>query len=1023
MKKITSKVILLTMVIPLILIFIMGTTINMTSVMLDIPVTSVKIEGEKVVFVDVTSSNNTVKLNTIVTPNEATDKTITYSISSIEGEKEAIIDISKDGVVTPKSTGSVRIIATAVGGRQDSIQINFYSSQVSEVERITENLNLKVGNELTLTPGTDFKVYPEGANTNVTYYSTNNKVKVDRYTGKVMGLFSGEVTIIAKIEGIKYDENSNKFVNYVHEMEFKVNVDKADNKQDIFNFEGGTTSLEQSIYLNSKSVPFEYFGYNNLGKLSYSIDSNDSKYIQNVTFDYSNNNSGNINIVFKDNAPEKDYVFTIKAGGVELALLTIKKQKPSIKISTSKTTFNVSNTNIIFGSVVEGLENGYTIRYESSNPNILYVNTRNEECIAIAKKAGNTSIKARLYINGEEIAVSNEVNITVVDSYISIALIENSKTYGLENRFVFGKYNYNNDIERATYKLDLKVSNSEGNVSNIDYSKLIYTSSDPSIATVSSSGEINVLKDGIVNISVESKYNNQLNVNIKANFEITCKERGLNVYDYEDLVWANSHDYEIILMNDIKLADKINADNYKSYLASETHLMTTTADMAYYKDNGRAEDARIRYCFELVSNLYGNGYAIDGDNITQSIKKYNYSLFNGPLNLLALSYDNNSSGNAKIKAQDNIVFLVKKDGVSINNVELKGCSDNSIIESGQANLANLNNVGTVLEIVGDNINLNYSRVNNGRTVIRVYGKPHEDNDTLLKTNINDYKIETNISNCILSYGREFILKVGSNQIMRNDSVFNETLELPSDNISKYEHAAPSFKDANGNNYTLTSAKDEYFINNYLMTDINLKDSIFYGAGLFCVGFESQFAGLTLHGYDYGNYKFSNLGWRAIAGTSYPARIKMQGDVRFYDWKEVNRIDSTTLIEGDPNILETVGLDLNVSNLLKKYNSENPNNNVIYKYQGNDYINGAIVFYGGGKNYSWVDTSNVNSNFNDLETFDVPLTYFGSRTNLIYFAAGKENFKFMTYNDGGSINYASQQKALSDGSAYTWLMRK
>ena len=52
-----------------------------------------------------------------------------------------------------------------------------------------------------------------------------------------------------------------------------------------------------------------------------------------------------------------------------------------------------------------------------------------------------------------------------------------------------------------------------------------------------------------------------------------------------------------------------------------------------------------------------------------------------------------------------------------------------------------------------------------------------------------------------------------------------------------------------------------------MTDITLKDSVFYGAGLFCVGFESQFAGLALHGYDYGSYKFSELGWGTVAGTS------------------------------------------------------------------------------------------------------------------------------------------------------------
>ena len=80
---------------------------------------------------------------------------------------------------------------------------------------------------------------------------------------------------------------------------------------------------------------------------------------------------------------------------------------------------------------------------------------------------------------------------------------------------------------------------------------------------------------------------------------------------------------------------------------------------------------------------------------------YDFSIFKGPLDLVALRYGNISNGNAKVKSQDNIVFIVNKDNISINNVELKGCSDTSLIESGQVNLSKLNDAGTVLEIVGD----------------------------------------------------------------------------------------------------------------------------------------------------------------------------------------------------------------------------------------------------------------------------------------------------------------------------------
>jgi hypothetical protein len=777
--------------------------------------------------------------------------------------------------------------------------------------------------------------------------------------------------------------------------------------------------------LNSKVIPFDYSGYEDLGQLTYEINDADESYIESVSFDYGTDNKGSILIIFKDSAINKNYLFTIKAGGAELGKVTIKKQVPTITIITNKTIFAKSNSNIMFSSEVVGLDDGYEIRYESTNPTIFSVNTRDNDCVARARKEGYATIRARLYVDGNEVAVSNDVIISVVEPYISLGINESSKVYGLENRFVLGKYEYVNDNRViSSYKLTLKATNASGNVTNIESNKVVWTSSDETIATVNENGVVRVVNSGTVTITVESAYNEVLSTNIKSSFEIVCKDNAINVLDYQGLLLANKNSYETVLLNNVMLADAINDSNYRDYLNNiVTKEMYTTSDKAYYNNLGYSENAKIRYCIEFTNNVYGNGYYIDANNITRSIDKYNYSVFNGPLDLVALKYDNNSSGNARIKAQDNIVFVVKKDNITINNVELKGCSDSSLIENGQTNLGKLDNVGTVLEIIGDNVSLLYSRVNNGRTLVRVYGSAHESDVYKLENNPSDYKIQTLISNCILSYSREFILKVGSNQILRNSSVNGEDLVLPSQDSNKYDHAAPYLTKENGDNYLLTDEKDEYFVNKYLMTDITLKDSIFYGAGLFCIGFESQFAGLVLHGYDYGSYRFSQLGWNNVAGTSYPARINMQGDVRFYDWKEVSKVDSSTIIEGDPSLLETVGLDLNVANLLNKYNQNNPGNNVVYKYQGNDYVNGAIVFYGGGKNYSWIETDDVSSDFNELSSFDVPLSYFGSRVNLIYYAAGKENFRFMTYKNTNRINYEVQKNELADGSAYSWIIRK
>ena len=81
-----------------------------------------------------------------------------------------------------------------------------------------------------------------------------------------------------------------------------------------------------------------------------------------------------------------------------------------------------------------------------------------------------------------------------------------------------------------------------------------------------------------------------------------------------------------------------------------------------------------------------------------------------------------------------------------------------------------------------------------------------------------------------------------------------------------------------------------------------------------------------------------------------------------------------------------------------------------------------MFFGGGKNYSWVDFSDVVSEFNHLNEFTVPLSYFTDRVSIIYLAAGKEDFRFMTYSSDVNLNYHLQEKELSNGDAYRWIVR-
>ena len=402
MKKSVTKVIILIMVIPMPLIFTMGTAIDVSTVMLDhIPVTSIDIEGDETLFVDVFSDNNAVKLNAIVSPVEATNKTVAFTTQAIEGEKEANVVLSQDGLVTPKSTGAIRVIATADGGRQDSVIINFYSTLPTEVSLINENHTIEVGESITIANGVDFSM--DHQDTAITYTASNNNIKVNKYTGEIIGLFVGQTSVIAKIEGIRYDNTLNKFVEHVYELNYNITVVSGD-EDSIFSFAGGVNQVQEVMALNSKVIPFDYSGYEDLGQLTYEINDADESYIESVSFDYGTDNKGSILIIFKDSAINKNYLFTIKAGGAELGKVTIKKQVPTITIITNKTIFAKSNSNIMFSSDVVGLDDGYEIRYESTNPTIFSVNTRDNDCVARARKEGYATIRARLYVDGNEVA-------------------------------------------------------------------------------------------------------------------------------------------------------------------------------------------------------------------------------------------------------------------------------------------------------------------------------------------------------------------------------------------------------------------------------------------------------------------------------------------------------------------------------------------------------------------------------------------------------------------------------------------
>ncbi|MDE6060928.1 MAG: hypothetical protein K2G31_05625, partial [Clostridia bacterium] len=599
-----------------------------------------------------------------------------------------------------------------------------------------------------------------------------------------------------------------------------------------------------------------------------------------------------------------------------------------------------------------------------------------------------------------------------MQGYSSILFAENADTYGMGNLAVASHRYENGTFEKNTYTAKFRAYDKSGNpvaIENIDF-----ISSDERLATVYSDRNavyITAKGTGVVTVTAIWKYAYLFGIN-DATITFTAVD-GVLVSSDEGLRAAYKNNRAAVLEKDIYLGEQlfdISSDGTRTpkysdaqmreKLLSYTNEINTTADWTYYKNIGYAQPT-VRYCLDITANLYGNGYTVNAEYITNTLdatdKPYEFSVFNGPLDFVATS--SNGIKLAAVKGQDNIVFLVRTDGVTIDNAVLKGCDDKTLYDDGSINLSLLNNMGTTLEIMSD-ATVKNSRVMNGRTVLRAFGRYGVQEDS--EVDIWAEKINVTVDNCILQNAREFILKTGTNRSLRG------TLKTP----------APSLLDASGNEYLDYNSpacddyiNDEFFTTNYVLTEITLKDSTLRTSGLFAVGVESHFAGPMLAGDDI----FHLEGWQDLAATSYPALLRLVGKAVLDDWKEVSSIDSSTLIESDASRDSLSFLSLNIAEMLKAVQEFGGEEyaNLIAKNGNTSYAHGGIAFYGGGKNYSILDTSEYT--FEKMNEYVVNLSILTKSSDndlkqqgtLLPFAAGIESFRFVMFDATSEYSYDSQ----------------
>ena len=355
-----------------------------------------------------------------------------------------------------------------------------------------------------------------------------------------------------------------------------------------------------------------------------------------------------------------------------------------------------------------------------------------------------------------------------------------------------------------------------------------------------------------------------------------------------------------------------------------------------------------------------------------------------------------------IYGQDNVGFYVTGDDVTLNDVHFKNCDFGN-------NLQNLEYTGTVLEVNGDNVTVENSIIESGRNVIKAYDAKNFTLDNsliqrameflvrigsydtaLLDPNkevswsVNRTTYQDTASNFLKNGGQstfvDLINKTGTSaDVLLSYGVMTGTMtdtflfQMPKDNpldpYSKedYVNAAKAAAEAMTNDAPFKSEDGSY---NYA-TSATIKDSYFYQSGISSISTDVSAQGSYLHSNITSIFSLllmqylSGVDTTNLATTMRPSSLKLEGDNKFYDWKEIDFLNFSSLVFQDIFGLIRdhggVGTNFTITDddylPLRKMIKEEYSN-LLYSANDKQYINIPIFETGGGANLSSVqmDTS-------------------------------------------------------------------
>lgn len=998
MKK---KIIALIMIIPIVFLIALFSVGKAAGVYADIPVTGIQITTQNEDgFIDVDVADyDPIAFLAQVQPVNARNQKYSFEISGVGGGEAPDGFEIIDGKLYIDNVGKVKITAiSAEKGFKDSVIVSAYSTKVLRIypkvngDEITSDVVSIDGGENVFSA----ELYPENLSGETRIFEEigdNHILKLNAVTGVAQALFSGETQVritcpegregLEKVLTVKVnvDTDSTGFAVNGKSSGAKVTVKNKATTAKLF-----VESKNDALEISDLTLP-EGVTASGIERIS------ENKFVLTLSFDKEfsdEENSGKVGAT--------DFSLEFTEYNLDVRTSYYDGEGDEIK--------QKNNTKVTYVAYSES-DDDADVKFEIiDGADVITLEQHGQFATITATKRGSAKIRITAEHDGKPIK-EIEKTIRVVPNVYSMEFADSAKEYGIENILTIGGRKPNGRADTRTIFVRV-VTEAGAETFTDEFMNVAFFADDDSLFSCKAqtatnadaiSAEIRAKGTGLTTLNAELKnYNQYFGTNICAKIRLRAVKDGRNVGNYDELKTVTEAGHIVVLTNNVMLGVKIDGKAMtEDELKKDVKKFTTTYDKTYLEnleksgENG-VVNKYVQYLIEFKNHVYGNGFEINADKFTQCKDAAGVpKIFKGPLNFVAIS-------SASVKGQDNVSFLVRTDNVLINNVVLKGCSDDSLHEEdGRFNLSKLNYVGTTLEIAKSAKLLN-SRVSNGRTVVRIFaggstmGSPVVEDKSAF--NVQDEKINVHIESCVLSNAREFILKIGSNRALKQTSnVQRELLDASGKAYSPYDEK---------------NKTDKYFNDNYLINDVTLKNSVLDTSGLFSVGMETHFSGEFLYG---GTITM----WEGCAATSYASALRIVGDVKMLDWKNLSNVDSSTLIEvtGEANDW----LSMNVAEMMKEVAKVKKEcRDIILNVGGTEYVHGGIAFYGGGYNYSYLDLTEANDETKQFGVYDVNISVLENSKDeniqkqgkLLPMAAGAGDFRFYLYNNQSSRNLSWQE---------------